>query len=112
MTRVRARRVVGSVLAVVLLAAPSAACGADPTLQRQESSVLAKTCASLRERAGDPVVTTPPAGFLRQFLSAPPTDDRGPLTKNAMERACATGATPVTVAPAPPKPAAPGRSGS
>lgn len=111
MTRVRARRALVGALAIVLLATPLA-CGADPGLQRQESSELATTCASLRERAGDPVVTTPPAGFLRRFLSTPPTDDGGLLTKDKMEAACTAAATTSTFGLAPPKPTTSGRVGS
>ena len=48
MTHCRPRWLIATLLVAGVGLLPTG-CGADPTLQRQESSVLARTCASLRE---------------------------------------------------------------
>lgn len=94
----------------LLLVGSLAGCGASPHLQRQESHTLAITCASLRERDGDKAVTVPPRGFLLPFLSSPPTDDSGLLTKDEMVRVCDNTSPATSVAPTPsPTPTTPRR---
>jgi hypothetical protein len=85
----------------LLLVGSLVGCGASPHLQRQESHTLAITCASLRERDGDKVVSMPARGFLLPFLSSPPTGDSGLLTKDEMVRVCESTSPATSVAPAP-----------
>ena len=68
-------------------------CGADPALQRQESEVLRRTCASLRERDGLDPAGQPPRGFMLDFVSRVPHGDEGPLTKDELATRCDAGSS-------------------
>ena len=87
------RRAPSWLVAALVVAAAGlvpAGCGADATLQRQQSEVLRRTCASLRERAGLDPAKQPPRGFMLDFVSKAPHDDGGPLTKDELAKRCDT----------------------
>lgn len=89
MTHRRPRWLIATLLVAGVGLLPTG-CGADPTLQRQESSVLARTCASLRERNGNDPAVEPPAKFMLDFVHRTPHDDHGPMTKEELGVRCGT----------------------
>ena len=99
----RSSRWLAATLVVTAMGMFIVGCGADPVLQQQESVILARTCVSLRERAGKNPAPQPPDSLMVDFLRQVPHDDHGPMTKEVLEQRCGISPTPTTTTPGTPR---------